>query len=33
MTERVHFLAELRVAAVLDGELVALDAEGKPDFR
>jgi bifunctional non-homologous end joining protein LigD len=32
MTERVGFLAELPVSAVLDGELVALDAEGKPDF-
>ena len=32
MTERVGFLAELPVQAVLDGELVALDDEGKPDF-
>src|ERR671935_2984629 len=32
MTDRVGFLAELPVAAVLDGELVALDHEGKPDF-
>jgi bifunctional non-homologous end joining protein LigD len=32
MTDRVRFLAELPVTAVLDGELVALDAEGKPDF-
>jgi bifunctional non-homologous end joining protein LigD len=32
MTEHVGFLAELPVRAVLDGELVALDAEGKPDF-
>jgi bifunctional non-homologous end joining protein LigD len=32
MTDRVRFLAELPVTAVLDGELVALDSEGKPDF-
>jgi ATP-dependent DNA ligase len=32
MTERVAFLARLPVRAVLDGELVALDEEGKPDF-
>jgi hypothetical protein len=32
MTERVGFLAQLPVRAVLDGELVALDADGKPDF-
>jgi bifunctional non-homologous end joining protein LigD len=32
MTERVGFLAELPVSAVLDGELVALDHSGKPDF-
>jgi bifunctional non-homologous end joining protein LigD len=32
MTEHVGFLAELPVRAVLDGELVALDEEGKPDF-
>jgi bifunctional non-homologous end joining protein LigD len=32
MTEQVGFLAELPVRAVLDGELVALDEEGKPDF-
>jgi ATP-dependent DNA ligase len=32
MTEHVGFLAQLPVRAVLDGELVALDDEGKPDF-
>jgi bifunctional non-homologous end joining protein LigD len=32
MTEHVDFLAGLPVSAVLDGELVALDADGKPDF-
>lgn len=32
MTEHVGFLAELPVRAVLDGELVALDEDGKPDF-
>jgi bifunctional non-homologous end joining protein LigD len=32
MTEHVGFLAELPVRAVLDGELVALDSDGKPDF-
>jgi hypothetical protein len=32
MTERVGFLSQLPVRAVLDGELVALDADGKPDF-
>jgi bifunctional non-homologous end joining protein LigD len=32
MAEHVDFLAGLPVRAVLDGELVALDAEGKPDF-
>ena len=32
MTDRARFLAELPVSAVLDGELVALDSEGKPDF-
>jgi ATP dependent DNA ligase domain len=32
MTEHVGFLAGLPVRAVLDGELVALDEEGKPDF-
>jgi bifunctional non-homologous end joining protein LigD len=32
MTEHVGFLADLPVRAVLDGELVALDADGKPDF-
>jgi bifunctional non-homologous end joining protein LigD len=31
MTPRVGFLAQLPVRAVLDGELVALDADGKPD--
>ena len=32
MTEHVTFLAQLPVRAVLDGELVALDDESKPDF-
>ena len=32
MTEHVGFLAELPLRAVLDGELVMLDEEGKPDF-
>jgi bifunctional non-homologous end joining protein LigD len=32
MTQHVGFLAELPVRAVLDGELVALDDDGKPDF-
>jgi bifunctional non-homologous end joining protein LigD len=32
MTEHVGFLADLPVRAVLDGELVALDEDGKPDF-
>jgi hypothetical protein len=32
MTEHVDFLARLSVAAILDGELVALDHDGKPDF-
>jgi bifunctional non-homologous end joining protein LigD len=32
MTDRVGFLADLPVSAVLDGEIVALDADGKPDF-
>jgi bifunctional non-homologous end joining protein LigD len=32
MTPHVGFLADLPVRAVLDGELVALDADGKPDF-
>jgi bifunctional non-homologous end joining protein LigD len=32
MTERVGFLAQLPLRAVLDGELVALDEDGKPDF-
>ena len=33
MTEHVGFLTELSVQAVLDGELVSLDDDGKPDFR
>ena len=32
MTEHVDFLHELPVRAVLDGELVALDDERKPEF-
>jgi bifunctional non-homologous end joining protein LigD len=32
MTPHVGFLAQLPVRAILDGELVALDADGKPDF-
>lgn len=32
MTDRVAFLAELPISAILDGELVALDENGKPDF-
>jgi ATP-dependent DNA ligase len=32
MTEDVGFLAELPVQAVLDGELVAFDSDGRPDF-
>jgi bifunctional non-homologous end joining protein LigD len=32
VTEHVGFLAGLPGRAVLDGELVALDEEGKPDF-
>ena len=32
MTDRVGFLADLPVSAILDGELVALDDDGKPDF-
>ena len=32
MTERVGFLAQLPVRAVLDGELVALDEDGKLAF-
>lgn len=32
MTEHVAFLRDLPVRAVLDGERVALDEQGKPDF-
>jgi bifunctional non-homologous end joining protein LigD len=32
MTEHVRFLEQLPVRAVLDGELVALDGDGRPDF-
>ena len=32
MTEHVTFLADLPVRAILDGELVALDTDGKPGF-
>jgi ATP-dependent DNA ligase len=32
MTTYVGFLAQLPLHAVLDGELVALDDDGKPDF-
>src|SRR3954466_7983775 len=32
MTEHVQFLTHLPVRAVLDGELVAFDESGKPDF-
>jgi bifunctional non-homologous end joining protein LigD len=32
MTEHVGFLAKLPIHAALDGELVALDQDGKPDF-
>ena len=32
MTEPAGFLAELPVWAVLDGELVAFDDQGRPDF-
>jgi bifunctional non-homologous end joining protein LigD len=32
MTERVGFLADMPVRAVLDGELVAFDTDGRPDF-
>src|SRR5919201_1981549 len=32
MSDRVSFLADLPVSAVIDGELVALDSDGKPDF-
>src|SRR3954469_24410436 len=33
MTPHVGFLEQLPVRAVLDGELVAFDSEGKPDFE
>jgi ATP-dependent DNA ligase len=33
MTPHVGFVAQLPVCAVLDGELVALDADGKPTSR
>ena len=33
MTEHVRFLEQLPVRAVLDGELVALGEDGKPDFE
>jgi ATP-dependent DNA ligase len=32
MTDHVQFLAELPVRAVLDGELVVFDHDGRPDF-
>jgi hypothetical protein len=32
MTEHVSFLEQLPVRAVLDGEIVACDSEGKLDF-
>jgi bifunctional non-homologous end joining protein LigD len=32
MTPHVGFLAELPIRAILDGELVAFDGEGRPDF-
>jgi ATP-dependent DNA ligase len=32
MIEHVQFVVHLHVRAVLDGELVAFDDEGKPDF-
>jgi ATP-dependent DNA ligase len=32
MTEQVQFLVHLSVRAVLDGELVAVGGDGKPDF-
>ena len=32
MTPRVTFLSGPPVRAILDGELVALDSDGKPDF-
>jgi hypothetical protein len=32
MSEHVLFLADLPLAGVFDGELVALDPDGKPDF-
>jgi hypothetical protein len=33
MIEHVQFLAHLPVRAMLDGELVAFDADGRPDSR
>lgn len=33
MTPQLGFLAELPVRAVLDGELVAVGSDGKPDFE
>ena len=33
MSENVDFLEQLPVQAVLDGELVAFGAGGKPDFE
>jgi len=33
MTPHVGFLEQLPVSAVLDGELVAFDSEGKPEFE
>jgi bifunctional non-homologous end joining protein LigD len=32
MAPQLDFLTELPIRAVLDGELVAFDADGKPDF-